>query len=91
VVVGEEVLGDVCADGALFRVRGEGCEGFGGVGRGAEDVGVGCYVCGGGWVSLRFRRVSDSCCSRYEDVWFALLRGGWWAYYYAFVVAVPRV
>ena len=34
------------ADRVLFGVGREGSEGFGGVGRGAEDVVVGCYVDG---------------------------------------------
>ena len=41
------MLGDGGAEGVFFGVGGEGFEGFGRVGCGAEDVVVGCYVEGG--------------------------------------------
>ena len=54
-----EVGADACTVGAFARVGGEGDEGFGGRGGGAENGGVGFYVAGGGGRKLfiyRFMR-----------------------------------
>ena len=52
VVVGEEVLRDLSAEGTFLRIRGERCESFVRGGRRAEDIGVSCYIRGGRGVSL---------------------------------------